>query len=156
MAENLLAESPRFPEIRKEAGIATRDGLQLLWRAINFEAQSRKQGVNQAKHLIAPKLLSDDPGSQQNNYDLKESSLVLLTGSVNRIFTGFRAPSTGETRVVIVMNTGSATYTFNHLSGSSDAENQFRNGAGANLAVATDRSVIYVYAGLKWRELKLV
>jgi hypothetical protein len=155
MATNQTVEAPRFEEIRKEAGVATRDAVKLLWAALNAEAKFRRTGLREARDILAPKVLSDAPGAQQDNYDLLGCSLLLLTGAVARTFTGFKAPGTDESRIVIVHVIGAATYTFNHASASSDAENRLRNAGLGNLAVATDESTIYIYLNSLWRELNL-
>ena len=156
MAEQNTIESPQFGRILKETGVHTRDGIKLLWAAMNLEAKFRRTGVNLARDIIAPKVKTDDPGATQNNYNLEGCSVLLLNGAVNRTFTGFRAPSSGQSHVLIVFNIGSATYTFAHASASSDAENRFRNKSLADNTVATDASVIYIYLNSLWRELKLI
>lgn len=156
MAENLSIESPDFYQIEKESGVATRDAVKLLWAAQNFEMGRRRNEVRQAKEKIAPKVLSDNPGAQQDNYDLQGCSVLMLTGTVNRTFTGFRAPSTDESHVLFIHVTGSATYTMAHANASSDAENRMRLQSGANTTIATDRSMILIYLNSLWREVKLV
>lgn len=156
MAEQSTIEAPSFREIENEAGIHTHNGIKLLWGALNNEAKHRRLGVGLARDLAAWKVKTDAPSAQQDNYNLENCSILLLNGSSAQTFTGFRAPSTGQSHILVVFVIGSATYTFNHASASSDAENRIRNQGLANLAVATDRSVIYIYLDSLWRELSLV
>ena len=156
MAENLSIEAPDFDRVKKESGVATRDAVKLLWSAMNYEAGRRRNEVRQAKERLAPKVLSDNPSANQNNYNLQGSSILMLTGTVNRTFTGFLAPSTDDSHVLFIHVTGSATYTMAHASASSDAENRLRMQSGADTTIATDRSMILLYINSLWRELKTV
>lgn len=155
MSDNLSLQSPDFDLIEKESGRATRDAAKLLWAALNFEMASRRQGVRLVQEKISPKVISDAPSAQQNNYDLEGSSILHLTGSAAQTFTGFRAPSTGESRILFIHNSGSATYTIANASGSSDSANQIRTQSGANVSITQDKSMVLLYLNSLWRELKL-
>ena|SRR3990167_4695554 len=156
MAENLSIEAPDFQQIEKESGIGTRDAVKLLWSAMNFESGRRRTEVRIAKERMAPKVVSDAPGAQQDNYDLQGASVLLLTGATGRTFTGFRAPSTNDSHVLFIHVTGAGTIVIANASASSDAENRCRLQSGADTSIATDRSMILVYLNSLWREIKLV
>lgn len=153
--ENLTLQSPQFDQITKESGVATRDGVKLLWTALNYEMAQRRRSTTITQDRIAPKVFSAAPTASQNNYDLVGASLLLLTGSSAVNITGIKAPSFGEAQVLIIHNIGSATITVVHNSGSSDAENRIRTQSGANVSVTTDKSMILLYLNSLWRELKL-
>ena len=157
MAENLSIEAPDFYQIEKESGVGTRDAIKLLWSAMNFESGRRRTEVRIAKERLGPKVLVVDPGAQQNNFYLEGASVLILNGATGRTFTGFRAPSTGDSHILFIHVTGAGTYTIAHMSGSSDTENQCRLQSGGNTTIATDRSMVLLYVvGDLWRELKLV
>lgn len=153
--ENLTLQSPQFDQITKESGVATRDAVKLLWTALNFEMAQRRRSITVTQDRIAPKVFSEGPSASQNNYDLAGASILLLTGSSAVNITGIKAPSTGEAQVLIVHNVGSGTITIKHNSGSSDAENRIRTQSAADVAIATDKSMILLYLNSLWRELKL-
>jgi hypothetical protein len=156
MAENLSIEAPDFDRIKQETGTSTRDGVKLLWTAMNYEMGRRRSEVRQVHDKLSPKVLDDAPAAQQDNYDLQGCSILMLSGVTGRTFTGFRAPSTNESHVLFIHVTGAGTYTMAHASASSDPENRMRLQSLANTTIATDRSMILMYIGDLWRELKLV
>lgn len=156
MAENLTVTEPDFDLIEKESGTATRNGIETLWRVANAEAKQRRTFDQVLKDTLAPKVLVDAPGATQNNYDLASATILLLTGSVNRTFTGFRAPDPGQSRVLFVHVIGSATYTLAHASASSEAENRLRTKTGSDITLATDESAVFLYVNTLWRQLNLV
>ena len=101
-------------------------------------------------------MIVDAPTAQQNNYDLQGGSILLLNGAGAQTFTGFKAPGTNLSYVLIVHVIGAATYTFKSANASSDAENRIRTKTGADVAIATDQSVIFLYLNTLWRQLNPV
>jgi hypothetical protein len=156
MSENLTIGQPEFEKIESEAGTATKNAFFTLWSAANFEAKQRRLGIGAARNTLEPLVLSDAPSANQNNYELGAASILLLTGSAARNFTGFKAPGTNRSRLLVVHVVGSATYTFQHAHASSEAENRIRTKTLADVAIATDQSAIFVYLNSLWRQLNLV
>lgn len=155
MSTNNAIEGVDLDTIRQEAGVSTRNAINLLYQALNAEIIERRKAVRRAQNLLAPKVLSLAPTVNQNNLDLEGSSIVLFTGATAVSITGFRAPSTNESRIVIAQVIGAGTITISHASGSSDAENRVRNAALANLAIATDKTAMYLYLNSLWRQFSL-
>jgi hypothetical protein len=153
MAENLSIESPDFGRIRKGDDRAVEDAIRLLWFVSNNEITERRRGVRAARDRYRPRLKVSSPTVQQDNFDLEGVGLLRLDGSTNVTFTGLRAQEEGD--VLIIHNIGSATYTFAHESGSSDAQNRIVFQAAANKSVATNRSLILAYLNTRWREISL-
>ena len=153
MAENLTIESPDFDKIRKEAGVETERAFRNLYYASNFEASIRRKQMNDVRNTLEGKVKSDNPGAQQDNYDTERALILLLTGTVNRTFTGFRNGYEG--RIIFVFNTGSATYTFADESASSDEANRFQLSSGGNETRAQDTGIVFLYLSSRWRELTI-
>ena len=156
MADNLTIESPAFDLIRTESGVATHDAIKLLWQTLNFEMGLRRRGVRVNQERLYPKVKTEAPGANQNNMDLENASILLLTGSSNVDITGFRAPSTGESYILFIHNIGTATYTLKNNSASSDSSNRIKSNSGADLSLTQDKTVVLQYLNSLWRELKLV
>ncbi len=152
MASNLTIESPNFDKIEKESGQFTSDAVSLLWYALNDSRKESRTGVRLAKEQLAPKVIQKAPSASVNDLDLEGASVVEFTGSSAQNLTGFRAPETGRTRIVIVYVSGSATITLKHLL-TSEAGNQLFNNTGADVALTTGKGAIYIYLSGKWRQV---
>ena len=151
MAENKSIQSPDFDKIRKETGVETERAFRTLYFALDYEISTRRRLIRDVTNTLEGKVISVDPGAQQDNFDTERALIVLLTGTVNRTFTGF---SNGyEGRVVFVFNVGTATYTFADESASSDEANRFQLSSGGNETRAQDTGIVFLYLNSRWREL---
>jgi hypothetical protein len=152
MASNLTIESPKFEDIEKEAGPNTSDAINLLWIALNDTRKNERIDFRRAKDILAPKVLTIDASASVNNLDLQGCSVVSFIGSTAQNLTGFRAPSTGESRFVIVQVSGAGTITAKQAA-TSETANQLRHISGADVTLATDAAIQYVYLIGKWRQV---
>lgn len=153
MAVNLTIEAPQLEYIKKEAGPHTADAVRLLWAVANDEADSRRSGLRVATERIAPKSVVDAPAAAQDNLDTKYATILRFDGATAFNLTGLRART--ENTVVIILVLGAGTVTLKHNSGNSEANNRILLAAGADKAVATNKSAILIYENLRWRELDL-
>lgn len=152
MASNLTIESPNFDKIDKEAGQFTSDAVSLLWNALNDTRKSQRTGIRLAQETLAPKAIQKAPSASVNDLDLEGASVVEFTGSSAQNLTGFRAPETGKSRILIVYVSGSATITLKHLVTSESANQIFTNTA-ADVALTTGLGAVFVYLSSKWRHV---
>lgn len=155
MSTNLSIQAPDFPRIKEESGTATQDAIKLIWQALNFEMGRRRQEIRIARERFAPKVLPDASTGNQNNYDLEGASILMFSNSSSINFTGFLAPSEGESRILYIHNIGSGTKTIVHNSGSSDSANRVVCFSAANIAIGQDQSAILLYLNSFWREVSL-
>ena len=153
MSTNLAVVSPDFDDIREEAGLTTSNAIKLLWEVLNFEILQRRKGINRAINTLQGKITSDTSTANENNLDTLDSLVWWYNTASNINVTGFRNGVAG--RVIIVHNVGSGTITFKH-NVTSDTANQLVLATGADTAVATGASIIFLYINAKWRELNLV
>lgn len=151
MATNLSIESPNFEKIASESGQFTSDAIGLLWAALNATREEARRIERRSTDIISPKVLPLSPSASVNDLDLEGCSIVHFTGGTQNL-TGFRAPETGRTRVVIVLNSGSGTITAKHEV-TSESANQLSNASGADVTLATRGGIIYAYLASKWREV---
>jgi hypothetical protein len=152
MATNQTIESPNFEKINKEAGQFTSDAVSTLWAALNDTRKRERVDFRLAKDLLAPAVMAIAPSASVDNLDLAGCSVLQFTGSSAVNFTGMIAPETGETRIVIVHVSGSATITAKH-NVTSQAANRLSNSTGADVALATGASAIYIYLSSLWRQV---
>jgi hypothetical protein len=152
MASNLTIESPNFPKIEKESGPFTSDAVSLLWFALNDTRSEQRRGIRLAQEQLAPKVIQVSAASSVNNLDLEGASVVEFTGGSAQNLTGFRAPETGKTRVLIVYVSGAGTITAKHLATSESGNQLFTTGAG-DVALSTGSGAIFVYLSSKWRQV---
>jgi hypothetical protein len=87
-----------------------------------------------------------------NNQDVTGIGVVVFQGASSQNLTGFRAPSTGETQVLIVSVIGAGTITVKH-SLTSESQNQISTSSGADVTLSTGNGIILAYLGSKWREV---
>ena len=151
MAENLSIESPDFDRIKKGNPKAIEDAVRLLWLVLNEEMKQRRSGIRRTAERMNLKVVTFAPSANQNNVDTEGAGLVVFTGSSAVNVTGYRAPSV-DGAVLVVHVTGSATITHQDQHASSDATNRMVFQAGADKAVATNKSLILMYQNTRWRE----
>lgn len=152
MAQNQTIESPNFEKVSKEAGQFTSDAVSLLWNALNDTRQTERRDFRTAQEMIAPKVLLMSPSANQDNVDTEGASVISFTGAASVNVTGFRAPSTGQTRVLFCQINGAGTITFVHNATSEEA-NRLVLSTGANMARATNSGIIFAYLSSRWREI---
>jgi hypothetical protein len=153
MSENLAIESPDFPKIRKESGLATEDAVRLLWFVLNQEIRDRRVGVRRAQELREGKVFSASPSGTNNNLDVRGAWVAEFSSAGGWTLTGIRNGIPG--RFLVIHNLGAGTITLNHESASSDAANRFVFQSGANKSVAQNRSLLLQYLSSRWREVSL-
>lgn len=153
MSTNLTIESFDFERIKREAGTVTADAIHTLWSVANSEAKSRRTGLRVATERIAPKSVIDSPAAQQDDYDTQDGAIIRFDGAVAFDLTGLRSRS--DNTIMIIMVLGAGTVTIKQNSGASEAANRILLAAGADKAVATNKSIVLVYENTRWRELDL-
>ena len=151
----LLNNSVDLNAIQRETGPTSAAAVGFLLRLQQVEEATRLRMVTDAKQSLEPWVYTAAPTSNQDNVDIGQASVVYYTGSTNFDLTGFRAPDPGKARWVVLHNSGSATITVKHEATSSSS-NQFHLSTGADKAVGTDKSLIFVYLDSKWRDITLV
>lgn len=154
MALQFTIESPDFDRIRAGDNNAIEDAVRLLWFVANEEGRSRRADARKISARFSPAVLTLQPSANQNNLDMEGAGLIVFTGSTAVNITGFIAPST-DGAVLMILVTGSGTITIQHQHASSSAENRVVCQSGADVAVATNSSIILIYQGSRWRDLKL-
>jgi hypothetical protein len=103
---------------------------------------------------MSPKVLTVEAAASVNDLDLQGCSVVSFTGSTAQNLTGFRAPDTNDSRVVIVQTIGTGTITAKH-SLTSETQNQLFNSTAADVTLSTNKGTMYVYLSGKWRQVAL-
>lgn len=101
---------------------------------------------------MAPKVLSLEPSASVDNLDLAGCSIVSFLGTSAQNLTGFRAPETGTSRVVIVHVSGSGTITVKHEV-TSESTNQIVLSSGTDVTLTTGNGIILAYLASRWREV---
>src|SRR5262245_43521206 len=107
MSNNLTIESPNFEKINSESGQFTSDAIALLWAAINDTRKTERIDFRRASDQLRPKVLTLNPSASTDNLDLQGCSVVSFVGTTAQNLTGFRAPETGKSQVVLVQVSGS-------------------------------------------------
>jgi hypothetical protein len=148
MASNLSIESPNFEKIAEEAGQFTSDAVGLLWAALNATRKEVRTGDRQATDMLAPKVKALSPSASVDNLDLEGCSVVHFTGGTQNV-TGFRAPETGKTRILILANTGAGTITVKH-NATSETANRIVTKSAADVTLTL---MILIYLASRWREV---
>jgi hypothetical protein len=154
MATNLTIESPKFEKIQTEAGPNTSDAINLLWLTLNDTRKSERLDFRRAVDIMSPKVLTIEAAASVNDLDLQGCSVVSFIGSTAQNLTGFRAPDTNDSRVVIVQTIGTGTITAKH-SLTSETQNQLFNSTAADVTLSTNKGTMYVYLSGKWRQVAL-
>jgi len=149
-SEQLSIEAPEFDRIKKEAGLSTRDGIQLLWQVANQEAKERRRGVRLAQEREQRKVYVYAQAADLHNFDWDALGTVVFTGASSVTLTGLRNGAQGDTVHLHVLGTG--TVTLKHESASSDATNRLDTAADADVAVATGKTVCVQYLNSRWRQ----
>jgi hypothetical protein len=153
VAENLSVEAPDFDEIVKEAGDSTADAARLLWFVLNNEIATSRRGLRTATERIEPKVRTAAPTGAENNYATEGASVLYFTGATSFTLSGVRAPEPGNSRLIILYNSGTGTITVANQSASSIAENRFQNSTNADRSLAQHRGMFFIYLGSRWREV---
>ena len=151
MSINQTVESPNFEKIGEEAGQFTSDAISLLWAAINDTRATERRGFRRSSEILAPKVLLMSPSANQDNLDTEGSSVVSFTGAAAVNVTGFRAPETGQARILFCQVNGAGTITFKN-SATSETQNQIVTSTGADVARATNTGIVFIYLASRWRE----
>lgn len=154
MAENLSIESPDFDRIKKGDNHATEDAIRLLWFVLNDEMKKRRTGDRRIEQRLSPKLVTFAPSGNINNVDLDGAGLVVYTGASSVDVTGYRAPGE-DGDIIFVLVTGAGTITHKSQSASSDSFNRFVFQGAADVAVTTNKALVFIYSNARWREMKL-
>lgn len=152
MATNRTVESPNLEKIVKEAGQHTSDAANLLWIGLNDTRAVERQDFRRAKDILAPKVLTLDPGASVDNLDLQGCSVVSFIGAASVNLTGFRAPDTDATRIVIIQISGAGTITVKH-NATSETQNRIFTKTSADVAAATNAATWFIYLQGKWRQV---
>src|SRR3990167_3013101 len=152
MASNLTIEAPDFARIRKGDNRATEDAIRLLWFVANQLSDDIRKGVRQAQDRDEPKIKVDGTTTSQNNYPIDDASILIFTGGSAISITGFRAPETGKSRRLTVLNLGTGTHTIEENHASSADVHRILHNTGTDAVLATGAVVSYLYYGGKWRE----
>lgn len=152
MASNLRVEAPAFDRIRAGDDGAVEDAVRLLWLALNYQFQVENTNFLRSSRILSPAVLTDAPSANQDNYDMKDNTILLLTGSSAFNLTGIRNGASG--RLVLIVNLGSATCTVKH-DVTSTAENRINMQAGADKGITTGKAMLLCYLSSRWREVSL-
>ena len=93
--------------------------------------------------------------SDQNDYDLGDGVVHLLSSDASRAITGFAAPPVG--RMAILLNTGTQDITLPHQNAGSLAANRLITSTGGTLTLAANNSLAIWYSldDFRWRNLTL-
>lgn len=153
MAENLTIASPDLDEIRKEAGTATENAVNLLWRVLNQEIRDRRRTVRIAAETDSGKVLISTATTDQSNFDSKDATTIQFTGGSAFNFSGIRSGTAG--RRILVHNLGAGTITLKH-NATSDAANRFFLDTGADKSLVQNASIVFIYLNGGWREMNLL
>jgi hypothetical protein len=148
MPSQLSIESPNFEKIASEAGQFTADAIGLVWGALNATRTEARRDFRRSSDIIQPKMLSLSPSASVDNLDLAGCSVVHFTGGTQNV-TGFRAPETGTTRVLILANTGGGTITVKH-DATSESANRIVTKSGADVTLTL---MVLIYLNSRWREV---
>lgn len=149
MATNLQVEAPNFDRIRKGDGHATEDAVRLLWLVANNEISMRQQTVAQATNQWSPKVLASAPGSQQDNFDARDTVWLVFLSVTPFTLTGIRNGVEGRT--LLIENLGTAAVTLAFESAASDAPNRIYTRLGTNHVLATGQTALVGYLNQRWR-----
>lgn len=153
MSTNLTIESPNFDKIRKEAGQFTSDAVRLLWEALNDTRSTERRDINLLTRAFTA--LSLSPVASVDNQDLGATSVftvVSFLGGSAQNLTGFKAPETGQARLVFVQVSGAGTITVKH-NATSETANRIITSTGADVARATGSGMVLAYLASNWRQV---
>jgi hypothetical protein len=149
-----MAETPTldYGSIEQETGPTTASSFQSLWFWVQNGIIDEARNVQIAKDILEPKVLVVSAAASVDNLDLKGSSVVHFTGASGQNFTGMIAPAPNKARVVIVHVSGAGTITLKH-NVTSTSTNRLSLITGADTALATGVSAIFIYLSGLWRQL---
>lgn len=141
-----------YGTIESEAGTGTSSAISTLWSWVQNGIIDEARSLQIAKDILEPKVLVVSAAASVDNLDLKSSSIVHFTGGSAQNFTGMVAPAPNKARVVIVHVSGAGTITLKH-NVTSTATNRLSLITGADTALATGKSAIFVYLSSLWRQV---
>ena len=153
MAENLSIASPDLDEIRKEAGVATENAVNLLWRVLNQEIRDRRRSVRVVSETDQGKVFISGATTNQDNFDVKDAAFVQFTGGSAFNLTGVRNGSNGQR--LTIHNLGAGTITLVH-NATSDVANRLHLDTSANKSLVQSASIVFLYLNGGWREMNLL
>lgn len=148
----IIAPPIDYGTVEAETGLETVQALQSLWFSFQNGIIDEGRNVQIAKDILEPKVLVSAPSASVDNLDLKGSSIVHFNGASSVNFTGMVAPAPNKARVVIVHVSGAGTITLKH-NVTSTATNRLSLITGADTALATGKSAIFVYLSSLWRQI---
>ena len=149
MATNLQIEAPNFDRIRKGDHHATEDAVRLLWLVQNNEISMRQQTVQQATNQWSPKVLASAPGSQQDNFDARDTVWLVFLSAAPFTLTGIRNGVEGRTLLIENLGAGAVTLAFE--SAASDVANRFYTRLGTDHVLQTGQTALVGYLNQRWR-----
>lgn len=141
-----------YGTIEQETGLTTSSSIQTLWKWVQNGIIDEARSVQIAKDILEPKVLVLSASASVDNLDLKGSSVVHFTGASAQNFTGMVAPAPNKARVVIVHVSGAGTITLKH-NVTSTSTNRLSLITGADTALATGKSAIFIYLSGLWRQV---
>lgn len=152
MGTNLSIESPSFEKVTKEAGPFTSNAINILWQAANDTRAVERRDFRRASETLAPALLEISAAASVDNQNLNSASAVSFTGASAQNLTGFKAPETGECRLLFVQVRGAGTITVKH-NVTSETANRIITSTGADVSLTTGKGMVLMYAGSNWRQV---
>lgn len=144
--------NPDYGAVLNEAGPATADAVQGLFLLENANLVDLMRSIGIAKDLLEPKVLVSAPSANTNNLALSGSSVIHFNGATSVNLTGLVAPAPGKARIVLIHVSGAGTITLKHQT-TSTATNQLSLITGADTALATGNSAIFIYLSSLWRQV---
>lgn len=153
MASNLTIESPNFDKIRKEAGQFTSDAVKLLWEALNDTRATERRDINLLIRSFTA--LSLSPAASVDNQALGPTSaytVVSFLGGSGQNLTGFKAPETGQAKLLFLQVSGAGTITVKH-NATSETANRIITSSGADTALTTGKGMVLAYLASNWRQV---
>lgn len=144
--------SPDYSAVLNESGPATADAVQGLFLEGNSNKTDLTRAIGIIRDLMEPKVLVKAPSANTNNLALEGSSVIHFNGATSVNLTGLVAPAPGKARIVIIHVSGAGTITLKHQT-TSTAANQLSLITGADTALATGKSAIFIYLSSLWRQV---
>lgn len=145
----MAATAPEFDKIRGETGTFTADGIQALWTTISQESLDRSNQVRITQDRLEPKV--KEITTTATDLNLEGASIVHVTSGTFNV-SGFKAPSPGKSRIVVLYNSGAGTVTIKHNATSATA-NQITATGSADYSVPPNGGTIFVYLASKWKQV---
>lgn len=148
----MSSQAPDFAAVEREAGPETNSAFQTLWFGLQDAIIEEARSTQVSRDRIEPRVLASAPSANVDNMAIGEASIIHFTGASSVNLTGFVAPSPNKARVLFVYVSGSGTITLKHEA-TSTATNQLTLITGADTALATKGSAIFIYLASKWKQV---